>query len=101
MGCGCEILSRGCALWTLLKDHLRYFVTITRQYYIPITTRARQSQSILIKFLIVKERVQIGQLSIQHIGTNSMIADPLIKGVPPKVFHEHTAHMGVVYFQDI
>ena len=54
-----------------------------------------------IKFLIVKERVQSGQLSIQHIGTNSMIADPLTKGVPPKVFHEHTAHMGVVYFQDI
>ena len=32
---------------------------------------------------------------------NSIIADPLTKGVPPKVFHEHTAHMGVVYFQDI
>ena len=25
MGYGCENLSRGCALWTLLKDHLRYF----------------------------------------------------------------------------
>ena len=50
------------------------------------------------RFLIAKERVQSGQLSIQHIGTNSMIADPLTKGVPPKVFHEHTTHMGVVYF---
>ena len=30
-----------------------------------------------------------------------MIADPLTKGAPPKVFHEHTAYMGVVYFQDI
>ena len=60
-----------------------------------------KSKHIDIKFLIVKERVQSGQLSIEHIGTNSMIADPLIKGVPPKVFHEHTAHMGVVYFQDI
>ena len=60
-----------------------------------------KSKHIDIKFLIVKERVQSGQLSIQHIGTNSMIADPLTKGVPPKVFHEHTAHMSVVYFQDI
>ena len=60
-----------------------------------------KSKHIDIKFLIVKERVQSGQLSMEHIGTNSMIADPLIKGVPPKVFHEHTAHMGVVYFQDI
>ena len=60
-----------------------------------------KSKHIDIKFLIVKERVQSGQLSIQHIGTNSMIADPLTKGVPPNVFHEHTVHMVVVYFQDI
>ena len=60
-----------------------------------------KSKHIEIKFLIVKERVQSGQLSIQHIGTNSMIAYPLTKGVPPKVFHEHSTHMGVVYFQDI
>ena len=57
-----------------------------------------KSKHIDITFLIVKERVQSGQLFIQHNGTNSMIADPLPKGVPPKVFHEHTAHMGVVYF---
>ena len=60
-----------------------------------------KSKYIDIKFLIVKERVHSRQLSIQHIGTKSMIADPLTKGVPPKVFHEHIAHMGVVYFQDI
>ena len=60
-----------------------------------------KSKHIDIKLLIVKERVKSGQLSIQHIGTNSLIMDPLTKGVPPKVFHEHTAHMGVVYFQDI
>ena len=60
-----------------------------------------KSKHIDIKFLIVKERIQSGQLSIEHIGTNSMIADPLTKGVPPKVFHEHTAHMGVVPLEDI
>ncbi|KAA8521509.1 hypothetical protein F0562_012181 [Nyssa sinensis] len=27
--------------------------------------------------------------------------DPLTKGLPPKVFHEHTAHMGVVSLQDM
>ena len=62
---------------------------------------SEKSKHIDIKFLIVKERVQSGQLSHQHTGTNSMIANPLTKGVPPKVFHEHTAHMGVVYFQHI
>ena len=50
-----------------------------------------KSKHIDIKFLIMKERVQSGQLSIEHIGTNSMVADPLTKGLPPKMFHEHTA----------
>ena len=31
-------------------------------------------------------------MSIEHIGTNSMIVDPFTKGIPPKVFHKHTAH---------
>jgi len=54
-----------------------------------------------IKFLIVKERVQSGQIFIEHIGINSMIADPLTKGLIPKVFHEHTAYMYVISFKDI
>ena len=60
-----------------------------------------KSKHIDIKFLIVKERVQSGQVSIEHIGTNSMIADLLTKGLPPKVFHEHTTHMGVALFDDM
>ncbi|XP_052880506.1 secreted RxLR effector protein 161-like [Gossypium arboreum] len=60
-----------------------------------------KSNHIDIKFLVVKERVQNGQISIEHIGTNSMIADPPTKGLPPKVFHEHTAHMGVTLFENI
>ena len=45
-----------------------------------------KSKHIDIKFLVVKERVQSGQISIEHLGTNSMIADPLTKGLPLKVF---------------
>ena len=60
-----------------------------------------KSKRIDIKFLVVKERVQSGQVYIEHIGTNSMIADPLTKGLPPKVFHEHTAHMGLKIFDDV
>nr|KAJ0220159.1 hypothetical protein LSAT_V11C200069570 [Lactuca sativa] len=43
-----------------------------------------KSRHIDIKFLIVKEKVQNGKITIEHIGTNSMIADPLTKGLPPK-----------------
>ena len=60
-----------------------------------------KSKHIHLKFLIVKKRVQSHQVAIEHIGTNSMIADLLTKGLPPKVFHEHTAHMGVVLFDDV
>lgn len=59
-----------------------------------------KSKHIDIKFLVVKEKVQSGQISIEHLRTNSMIADPLTKGLPPKVFHEHTAHMGVLQFEE-
>ena len=38
---------------------------------------------------------------IEHINTNFMIMDPLTKGVPPKAFHEHVAHMGVVHLGDM
>ena len=55
-----------------------------------------KSKHIDIKFLVVKERVQSGQVIIEHIGTNSMIVDPFTKGLTPKVFHEHTARMGVI-----
>ena len=60
-----------------------------------------KSKHIDIKFLVVKEIVQNGQISIEHIGTNSMIADPLTKGLSPKVFHEHTARMSVLSFYDM
>ena len=42
-----------------------------------------------IKFLVVKERVQNGHISVEHIGMNSMVADQLTKALVPKVFLEH------------
>ena len=55
-----------------------------------------KSKFIDIKFLVVKEIVQNRQIFIEYIGTDSMLADPLTKGLVPRVFHEHTAHMGVI-----
>jgi hypothetical protein len=53
-----------------------------------------------IKFLAVNERVGSGLISIEHIGTTSMLADPLTKGLIPKQFHEHVAHMGIYVTED-
>jgi ribosomal protein L27 len=60
-----------------------------------------KSKYIGIKFLAVKERVQNGLISIEHIGTYFMIADPLNKGLILKVFHGHVARMGVVLANDV
>jgi hypothetical protein len=53
-----------------------------------------------IKFIAVKEKVQSRLISIEHIGTTFMLADPLTKGLIPKQFHEHVAHMGIYITED-
>ena len=34
-------------------------------------------------------------MSIEHINTELMVADPLTKGLPPKTFKEHVKRMGL------
>jgi hypothetical protein len=53
-----------------------------------------------MKFLTVNERVQSGLISIEHISTTSMLADQLTKGLIPKQFYEHVAHMGMYITDD-
>ena len=60
-----------------------------------------KSKYIDIMFIVVKERIQNLQLCIKYVSTNSMIADPLIKVLPPKMLHEHTIRMGVMLLEDI
>ncbi|GJW43781.1 putative RNA-directed DNA polymerase [Tanacetum coccineum] len=46
------------------------------------------------KYLFVRERVEEQRICIEHIRTLEMLADPLTKGLPPKVFQGHVAKMG-------
>ena len=48
-----------------------------------------------IKFYVVKEKIQDQTISLEHISTKRMLADPLTKGLPPNVFREHVAGMGL------
>jgi hypothetical protein len=48
-----------------------------------------------LKYLTVKEDVQKQRVSIEHISTWLMVADPLIKGLAPKTFKEHVNRMGI------
>jgi hypothetical protein len=53
------------------------------------------TKPIEIKFYAVKDRVRDKTISLEHIGTKEMLADPLTKGLPPNVFGEHIAGMGL------
>jgi hypothetical protein len=48
-----------------------------------------------IRFYVVKEKIQGQTISLENISTKKMIADPLTKGLPPSVFREHLAGMGL------
>ena len=49
-----------------------------------------------LKYLVVKERVQKQQVSIENIKTTLMVANPLNKGLPPKAYLEHVMRMGLL-----
>jgi hypothetical protein len=43
----------------------------------------------------VKDKVRDQIINLEHISTAKMLADPLTKGLPPSVFKEHVAGMGL------
>ena len=67
----------------------------------PAVTYAHNNKSsgaakhIDIKYYVVKDKVRDQIISLEHISTAKMLADPLTKGLPPNVFREHVAGMGL------
>ena len=55
-----------------------------------------RSKHIDIKYLVVRERIHNQLVSVEHIGTQQMIADPMTKGLLPMLYNEHVAHMGLI-----
>ena len=43
----------------------------------------------------MKDKVWDQVISLEHINTEKMLADPLTKGLPPNMFREHVASMGL------
>ena len=48
-----------------------------------------------IKFYVVKEQFQDQTICLEYISTKKILADPLSNGLPPNVFREHLAGMGL------
>jgi hypothetical protein len=57
--------------------------------------KTKAVKHINIRSYVVKEKIQNQTISFEHISTKKMIADPLIKGLPPSVFIEHLVDMGL------
>ena len=48
-----------------------------------------------MEYYVVIDKVRDQVISLEHISTEKMLADPLTKGLPPNVFREHVASMGL------
>ena len=53
------------------------------------------AKHIEIKYFVVKDRIQDHTIELEHISTKEMLADLLTKGLPPNIFHELIAGMGL------
>jgi hypothetical protein len=57
--------------------------------------KTKTAKHINIRFYVMKEKIQDQTISLEHISTKKMIVNLLTKGLPPSVFREHLAGMGL------
>ena len=60
------------------------------------TRSTSRSKHIDVKFFFGKEKVSESLISVEHMPTTSMLANPLTKGLPICVFQEHITPHGIV-----
>jgi hypothetical protein len=64
--------------------------------YVSNNKSSATAKHIDIKYYVVKNRIQDQTIGVKHISTTRMLADPLLKGLSPSVFHEDGAGMGLL-----
>jgi hypothetical protein len=64
-------------------------------FYAHNNKKTKAVKHVNIEFYVVKEEIQDQTISLEHISTKKMIVNPLTKGLPPSVFREHLAGMGL------
>ena len=64
-------------------------------FYAHNNKSSNATKPIEIKYYVVKDKIQDHTISLEHIRTKDMLADPSMKGLPPNVFKEHLAGMGL------
>ena len=64
-------------------------------FYAHNSKSSNATKPIEIKYYVVKDKIQDHTISLEHLRTKDMLADQLTKGLPPNVFKEHLAGMGL------
>ena len=64
-------------------------------FYAHNNKSSNAAKTIEIKYYVVKDKIQDQTISLEHIRTKDMLVDPLTKDLPPNVFKEHLAGMGL------
>ncbi|RDX68028.1 hypothetical protein CR513_53032, partial [Mucuna pruriens] len=54
-----------------------------------------------VKYLIVRDLVKDGSIMMEHIDTNSMVVDPLTKGLKHIVFKRCVQNINIVNYCDV
>ena len=72
-----------------------YYENQPAVFYAHNNRSSNATETIDIKYYVVKDKIQDQTISLEHIRTKDMLADPLTKGLPPIVFKEHLAGMGL------
>ena len=65
-------------------------------FYAQNNKSSNTTKPIEIMYYVVKDKIQDHTRSLEHIRTKDMLVDPLTKGLPPRVFKEHLAGMGLM-----
>ena len=80
---------------SISKPITLYYDNKAAVFYSSNNKSSGAAKHIDIKYHVVKDRIQDQTIKIEHISTKSMLADRLTKVLPPNLFKDHVAGMGI------
>ncbi|GAV60641.1 hypothetical protein CFOL_v3_04170 [Cephalotus follicularis] len=72
------------------------FFLLAAVFFSKINKSGSRSKHIDIKYMVVRDRIKVSAISIEHISGELMVADPLTKGLLVKLFKDHVQRMGLI-----
>jgi len=81
---------------SISKPLTLYCDNIAAVTYASNNKSSNAAKHIDIKYHVVKDRIQDQTIILEHISTKKMLADPLTKGLPPSIFRDQVAGMGLL-----